>query len=63
MKKQNVNKSMVSSFSDEWEIFDQSHSTANEHSELFVGIFHLYAADEYKMNSNNIDFGYLSYKM
>ena len=63
MKKQNVNKSLVSSCSDEWKIFDQSHSTANEHSELFVGIFHLYAADEYKMNSNNIDFGYLSYKM
>jgi hypothetical protein len=63
MKKQNVNKSMVNSFSDESEIFDQSDLTANEHSELFVGIFHLNATVEYKMNSNNIDFGYLSYRM
>jgi hypothetical protein len=63
MKKQIVNNSIVSCLSDEWEISDSSDLTANEHSELFTGIFHLNAADEYKMNSNNIDFGYLSYKM
>jgi len=63
MKKQNVNKSMVSSFSDEWEIFDQSHSTANEHSELFVGIFHSNAFDECTVTSNNINFCYSSYRM
>jgi hypothetical protein len=63
MKKQNVNKSRVSSFSDECEIFDPSDLIANEHSELFVGIFHSNAFDECTVTSNNIDFCYSSYRM
>jgi hypothetical protein len=63
MKKQNVNKSRVSCFSDECEIFDPSDLIANEHSELFDGSFHSNAFDECTLNLNSLDFGYLSYRM
>ena len=57
MKKQNVDKSVVIGFGDEWERFDQSDLTANEHSELFERYFSIFPWELLLNKSVGFDMG------
>jgi len=57
MKAQNVDKSVVSGFGDEWERFDQSDLPANEHSELFDLYFSIFPWEMLSNTSVGFDMG------
>lgn len=57
MKAQNVDKSVVSGFGDEWERFDQSDLPANEHSEIFDLYFSIFPWEMLSNTSVGFDMG------
>jgi ubiquinone/menaquinone biosynthesis C-methylase UbiE len=57
MKKQNIDKTVVSGFGDEWERFDQSDLTIIEHTELFERYFSIFPWELLSNTSVGFDMG------
>ena len=53
----NIDESTVEGFGDEWERFDQSFLSPNEHKEIFDSYFRIFPWDKLKLDAKGFDLG------